>query len=297
MSKLFSLIRVTIAGRILCWHITPKAVVGICGPLRLPRKPRRLRRMVSHPMGEYFNIPFMLNPELAEGAKHERANSHLTAVLRINVITVGIVVVTVLAGCQAAYYGAMEQLGYHKRDLLVSDVRKARDAQEEAKEQFQTAFDQFSTVLNFKGGALQDTYEKLNAEYERSESKAQVVHDRIASVEDVSEALFREWEAELGQYSNARLRRVSRQKLNRTRSHYSQLIKAMKRAEKKMGPVLAAFKDQVLFLKHNLNAQAIASLKQELVSVESDIASLIKDMEASIGEADSFITAMGQETG
>ena len=202
-----------------------------------------------------------------------------------------------LAGCQTAYYGAMEKLGYHKRDILVSDVQKARDSQEEAKEQFQTAFEQFSSVLNFKGGALQDKYEKLNAEYTRSETKAQAVHDRIASVENVSEALFDEWEMELGQYSKASLRRTSQQKLTQTRKQYGQLIKAMKRAEKKMGPVMAAFKDQVLFLKHNLNAQAIASLKQELVSVEGDISSLIKDMEASIKEADSFIHAMGQKKG
>ncbi len=222
---------------------------------------------------------------------------HQFSVRKMNFVPLGFVLVMVLVGCQTAYYGAMEKLGYHKRDLLVSDVQKARDAQEEAKEQFQTAFEQFSTVLNFKGGALQDTYEKLNAEYERSESKAQAVHDRIASVEDVSEALFNEWEIELGQYSNKNLRRVSQQRLDQTRKQYSQLIRAMKRAEKKMGPVIAAFKDQVLFLKHNLNAQAIASLKQELVSVENDIASLIKDMEASIKEADSFLHAMGQDKG
>ncbi len=222
---------------------------------------------------------------------------HQFSVRKMNFVPLGFVLVMVLVGCQTAYYGALEKLGYHKRDLLVSDVQKARDAQEEAKEQFQTAFEQFSTVLNFKGGALQDTYEKLNAEYERSESKAQAVHDRIASVEDVSEALFNEWEIELGQYSNKNLRRVSQQKLDQTRKQYSQLIRAMKRAEKKMGPVIAAFKDQVLFLKHNLNAQAIASLRQELVSVENDIASLIKDMEASIKEADSFLNAMGQDKG
>ncbi len=215
----------------------------------------------------------------------------------MRVVILGTLLVTVFMGCQTAYYGAMEKLGYHKRDLLVSDVQKARDAQEEAKEQFQTAFEQFSEVLNFNGGSLQDKYEKLNAEYERSESKAQAVHDRIDSVEDVSEALFNEWEIELGQYSNKNLRRASQQKLDQTNSQYSQLIKAMKRAEKKMGPVLAVFKDQVLFLKHNLNAQAIVSLKQELVSVENDIASLIKDMEASIKEADSFLIAMGQDKG
>ncbi len=108
---------------------------------------------------------------------------HQFSVRKMNFVPLGFVLVLVLVGCQTAYYGAMEKLGYHKRDLLVSDVQKARDAQEEAKEQFQTAFEQFSTVLNFKGGALQDTYEKLNAEYERSESKAQAVHGRIASVD------------------------------------------------------------------------------------------------------------------
>jgi hypothetical protein len=69
----------------------------------------------------------------------------------------------------------------------------------------------------------------------------------------------------------------------------------MKRAESKIAPVLSAFRDQVLFLKHNLNAQAVASLREELVSVEADIASLIKEMEASIAEADAFIGAMAKE--
>lgn len=199
------------------------------------------------------------------------------------------------SGCSQVYYDAMEQLGYHKRDILVSDVEKARDAQQEAKEQFKSALEQFTTVLNFKGGKLQDKYNTLNAEYETSEARAQAVRDRIASVESVSEALFEEWEAELQQYSSANLRKNSQAKLTQTRKQYTHLIKAMKRAESKMDPVLAKFKDQVLFLKHNLNAQAIASLKSELGSVESNIQVLIKEMEASIQQADSFITAMSKD--
>lgn len=195
-------------------------------------------------------------------------------------------------GCQSVYYDAMEKIGYHKRDLMVSDVEKARDAQQEAKEQFKSALDRFTKTLNIEGGELQDKYDVLNAEYEQSEAKAQAVRDRIASVEDVSEALFEEWEAELKEYSSAALRKNSQKQLTQTRTQYTQLIKAMKRAETKMDPVLAKFKDQVLFLKHNLNAQAIASLKSELVSVEGNIASLIKEMEASIKEADSFIASM-----
>jgi ElaB/YqjD/DUF883 family membrane-anchored ribosome-binding protein len=200
-------------------------------------------------------------------------------------------------GCQTAYYETMEKFGYHKRDLLVRDVEKARDAQQEAKEQFTSALERFTKTLDIQGGELQEKYEALNKEYERSEDKANSVRKRIAAVEDVSEALFTEWSAELKEYSSSTLRKKSQEQLTQTRAQYAQLMKAMKRAEAKMDPVLAKFKDQVLFLKHNLNAQAIASLKGELVSVEGNINSLIKDLNASIQEADSFIAAMPKNNG
>ena len=201
-----------------------------------------------------------------------------------------------LTGCQSAYYSTMEQFGVHKRDILVDRVGEARDAQEDAKEQFQTALERFSTVLGYQGGDLQEKYEQLNEEYERSEERAEDVHERIAAVEDVAEALFREWESELSLYTNADLRRASERQLAETRRQYTQLIQAMKRAEKKIEPVLNAFRDQVLFLKHNLNARAIASLKGELASVETNVAALIADMERSIREADRFIESMKRDT-
>jgi hypothetical protein len=198
-------------------------------------------------------------------------------------------------GCQTAYYEAMEKFGHHKRDLMVSDVKKARDAQQDAKQQFKSALERFAHTVNVQGGQLQDKYDVLNAEYEHSEVKAQAVRDRIKSIENVSEALFDEWEGELKQYSSTALRTKSQKQLTRTRSQYAQLIRAMKRAESKMDPVLAKFKDYVLFLKHNLNAQAIVSLKNELVSVEGNIDALVKDLTASIQEADSFVAAMEKE--
>ncbi len=195
-------------------------------------------------------------------------------------------------GCQKAYYGAMEKFGVHKRDIMVDRVEKARDSQEEAKEQFQSALEQFSTVLNYKGGKLEDKYKTLQAEYDKSEARAEDVKERIDAVEDVSEALFDEWENELDQYTSESLRRDSKRKMVQTRRQYDQLIVAMRKAESKIAPVINAFRDQVLYLKHNLNAQAIASLQNELVAVESDIAELISEMEKSIGEANSFIRTM-----
>jgi hypothetical protein len=196
-----------------------------------------------------------------------------------------------LVGCSSAYYGTMEKLGYHKRDLMVNRVESARDAQQEAKEQFESALEKFSSVLKVDGGKLEEKYDQLKTEYDKSTARAETVRDRIEAVENVSEALFDEWQTELDQYTSDSLRRSSARKLKQTRGQYTQLIGAMKRAEKKMEPVLLAFHDQVLFLKHNLNARAIASLQTELVSVEAEVNSLIRDMEASIKEADAFINS------
>jgi hypothetical protein len=200
-----------------------------------------------------------------------------------------------LAGCKGTYYSAMEKLGYHKRDLLVNRVQDARDAQEQAKAQFQSALDQFTAVVGFEGGELEKTYKRLNTEFERSEDRAQAVHKRIEDVQEVAKALFREWEAELGEYTNPNLQKLSRERLEQTQDRYARLIDAMKRAEARIDPVLAAFRDQVLFLKHNLNAQVVASLEDELTSVRTDVSSLLKAMEVSIAEANDFIKAMTQE--
>ncbi len=188
----------------------------------------------------------------------------------------------------------MEKLGYPKRDLMVTRVKAAKGSQEEAKEQFKSALEHFSAVLNFHGGTLQDKYEKLQAELDRSESKASDVKKRIAAVEAVSEALFDEWEGELRQYQNQTLRKDSERKLDQTRTKYEKMISAMRKVESKLDPALQPLRDDVLFLKHNLNAQAIASLNSELTSVEGNVTQLVRDLERSIIEADKFIDELGK---
>ena len=195
-------------------------------------------------------------------------------------------------GCSKAYYSTMESMGYDKREILSGRVEKARESQEDAKEQFASALERFKSVVAVDGGELQIVYEQLNDEYEDSKSKAEDVKKRIDSVEDVAEALFDEWNEEIKRYSSAKLRQSSQEKLTATKRKYSGLIKAMRKAEKKMYPVLEAFEDQVLYLKHNLNAKAVAALEGELTSIRTDVDALIKEMDKSIAEADSFIKTL-----
>jgi len=190
------------------------------------------------------------------------------------------------------YLEGLEKVGIPKRDVMVYRVEKARDTQQETKEQFKSALEQFTAATNFSGGDLEDTYKRLNDAYEASVSKAEEVKSRIADIESVSEALFTEWKQEITQYNNASMKQNSQKKLDATQTHYQQLIKSMKQAEAKIQPILTVFHDQVMYLKHNLNARAIASLKGELGNIQSDVSNLIASMEKSINEANAFISTM-----
>lgn len=195
------------------------------------------------------------------------------------------------------YFHAVESVGHHKRDILVSRVESSRDSLDEAKEQFQNALEKFSAMTDFEGGDLEDLYRQLKTEFDYSRAKALAVRDRIDAVQDVAEALFQEWEEELEQYSNRSLKAASRQKLKQTQQLYGQLLSAMRRAEGKIDPVLCVFQDQVLYLKHNLNAQAIASLESELVNLTIGVSGLITAMERSIDKANAFMhTLNGQKS-
>ncbi|MGY0616824.1 DUF2959 domain-containing protein [Vibrio sp. FJH11] len=200
-----------------------------------------------------------------------------------------------LAGCQSAYYSAMEQVGYHKRDIMVDRVEDAKESQQDAQEEFTSALEALSALTNFDGGELESVYNNINDKYEDSEKAAQDVRDRIAAIEDVSDALFDEWQDELDLYTSATLRRSSEQKLRETKASYKTMLSAMKRAEKKMTPVLNTLRDNTLYLKHNLNASAIGSLQGEFSNLEKDIQFAIKQMNEAIAESDKFLNKLNQK--
>ncbi|MEL7472551.1 MAG: DUF2959 domain-containing protein [Planctomycetota bacterium] len=212
---------------------------------------------------------------------------------RVFVVAGVLVLGSILGGCAATGIALKEQFGYAKREQLVDKVEDARDEQAEAKEQFTSTLDQFKALTDFDGGDLEKTYRRLDKELDRSKDAAGDVRGRIKDVENVANAMFREWRSELNEYASAELRAASEQQLLDTQGRYQGLLSAMKRAEATMQPVLTAFNDQVLFLKHNLNAAAIASLETSVTQLEGDIDRLIAEMEASIAEADAFIGSLG----
>ena len=200
--------------------------------------------------------------------------------------------VLTLAACNTVYYAAWEKLGYEKRDLLKSAVKAARDEQKEAGEEFQDALTQLQKLTGDRGGNLESAYNRFQGEYEDCEAQATAVRNEIREVDTVARDLFREWEREIRQYESASLAADSRRKLADTRSRFEQLSSSLHAAESTMEPVLRQFRDQVLYLKHNLNAAAVGSLRGKADTIQGDIQRLLAQMNRSIAEADRFIQTL-----
>jgi hypothetical protein len=201
-----------------------------------------------------------------------------------------------MAGCTKVYLAGLEKVGIPKRDLLQKRVERAQEAQEEVKEQFSSALERFRATVRVEGGELEERYDALKDELARSEKRSDQLGERIGSVKDVAEALFEEWEDELDDYHRSDLRAASAKNLDETRRAYAPMIRAMKRAHERTEPVLDAFRDVVLALKHQLNAKAIAGMRRELANVESEVSALIVAMDSSITEASKFLGTLEQKT-
>jgi Protein of unknown function (DUF2959) len=193
------------------------------------------------------------------------------------------------------YYSARETIGEHKRDIVVYQVGQACNSLQETRNEFEDALGKFKSLVNLNESSLEQKYNLLNRQYQFCRSKSDSVSDRIRAIEEVSHALFAEWESELNEYSDRNLRNNSKQQLKAAKQNYVRLIKTMRLAETRIQPVLSSFKDQVLYLKHNLNARAISALQHEFIEIGIDISQLIHAMELTILEASQFVSLLSNQ--
>jgi len=201
----------------------------------------------------------------------------------------------VLVGCTSSYYKAMRTFGKEKRDILVSRVKDSKKDQQQAKEQIKTTMESFQELTGFQGGSLEKNYKKLNGEYEKAADSAQKLHNRINSIDQVSGDLFKEWQKEIDGMENKKLKAQSAVMLRQSRLSEAGYIKSMRQTEARMTPVITAFRDQVTFLKHNLNARAIGSLKGTSAQMSTDVDVLMVSLDASIAQADTLIASLNAD--
>lgn len=197
-----------------------------------------------------------------------------------------------LAGCQSVYYDTMEVLGREKRDLLQGEIRGMVGDQRAAEAAFVDALTRVKGLTAFEGGDLERAYDRLSDSADDARAAVADIDDRMEEIVEVASDLFVEWALETEQIQSPELKASSRAKLRETRLRYDEMVRGLQRTRRSMDPVLTRLNDNVLYLKHNLNAAAIGSLGTEMRDIETGIQDLRASIEASIREAESFIQAM-----
>lgn len=203
-----------------------------------------------------------------------------------------IIVTLPFLACTTVYYNFWETLGQEKRDLLKRHIAGVKNDQNGLEEKFKDTLSKIRDEYEFSGGKLEKTYDKLSADYNSAEQKSNDLSERINRTERIAKDLFQEWNEEAQEISNPQYRRDSLQKRKETMEKFDQMLASMRRVEKSIEPILTKFKDQVLYIKHNLNAQALGAFKKEFLGIETEINKLIKEMEMSTKQADQFISEM-----
>lgn len=219
----------------------------------------------------------------------------LEAAMRLWSVVIGMAVLAgalTAPGCRTVYYSAWEALGTERREMLRSELLAMVDDQESAREAFTDSLSQVKGLTNFQGGQLEREYERLKGSYEDSEAAADQIDSRISDIEHVAEAMFEEWNTELAAMQAKRLKEQSRETFRVTRERYDAMHLSLVASRDGMRKVLRYFHDHVLFLKHNLNAQAMGSLGESMQEIEVSIDELKVGIESAIQEAQGFLKTL-----
>lgn len=186
-------------------------------------------------------------------------------------------------------YSAYESVGMEKRDLFKREISNVKEDQEDTGEAFKDALTRLKEIYHVDGGDLEKQYTKLKNSLDDAKEESTELKERIRKVDEVANDLFVEWSDEIKEIKTSDLRSKSSKKLSETKKKYKELERQLQRSEKKIEPVLSKLSDQVIYLKHNLNAKAIGGLKEEQADIQADIKSLIEEVNESTRQADAFI--------
>lgn len=177
------------------------------------------------------------------------------------------------------------------QENLVERVRGAQGEVSESREGFGAAFNLYQRLTAPQAVELDELSDDFADSIESCKARANDVAERVESVREEADALFKGWNEELARFSGEMLRKKSEAMMLDTQARAQRVLDALERVQARTQPVLLKLQDYALFFHHNLNARAIATLQDTYKDFDSEFRSL----ENEFGKAQAEITAfLGQ---
>lgn len=147
-------------------------------------------------------------------------------------------------------------------DDLSERIEEVHVATEVSKERMNAAVEALRSMTSsdFRGDALV-AHAELTRSIESSEEQAETLRDHVTEMKDTASELFERWAQDLEGFTNAEMRQSSQKRLEDTRTRYQTIVAAVDPALWSLDAVNRDLRDHALFLGHDFNKSAVASVR------------------------------------
>jgi len=197
-----------------------------------------------------------------------------------------------LAALSHALAAQAQDEGVKRVEQLVKSAGSTVQAIGDAKLQFIKTIDVYNSILAEDAKDRKKLYKKLQSEMAATQEKRAEVGRRADHMRLEAGIVFKSWADSTVGIESPDLRKRSEERLEKTKDRCAEIQSAGQSAVDVYAPVMKALQDQVTYLGHDLNAEAVASLKPDAEKVNAQAQELTKRLDEAIAVANQNINAL-----
>ena len=202
----------------------------------------------------------------------------------------GAAVLAVLA--LAATAGAQSDEGVKQVERLVKASGNTVKAIADTKVQLMKTMEVYNSLFADDADNRKKIYNNIQKEMENTEKRRGKIVEEAAKMNAEADALFKDWTNSTAAIESPDLRKRSEERLNATKASYAEIGTAAQKAGDMYGPFMKALQDQITFLGHDLNPDAVASLKPDAAKLNERADQLIRSIDDTIATSNKNIGAL-----
>ena len=202
------------------------------------------------------------------------------------------VALAIVAGVAVAGVArAQPDEGVKQIEALVKASGNTVEAISQTKLQLTKTIDVYNALMADDAKDRKKLYRDLQKEMESTQKRRAEIITRVGAMAADADTLFKSWEVSAAAIESQSLRARSEERLKKTKANYAEIGAAGRKAAELYEPVMKTLADKVRYLGHDLNAEAVASLKPDAEKLNKDVEKLGKAIDDTIATTNANINA------
>jgi hypothetical protein len=182
--------------------------------------------------------------------------------------------------------------GVKQEEQLIKKANALLKSIQDTKEQVQKTMDAYNVVVAPETKDRKSAYSKLNKELDDTKDKRAEIPKRIDEANVEATTLFKDWAASTASISDPALKATSQKRLTDAKARQAEIQADGRNADALYNKFMKSLQDRVTFLGHDLNDTAVASLKPQNATLNTQATELYAAVDKLTGGISSRIAAL-----